>query len=157
MFKMFGRAWRREEKLWKVFWLLGFVFPVVYWMILGVVAGVAGGGIAFILFVGSGFLSVLYLIYWIVIVWRCRKNASGEHWGYIALIYIIVGPCMILPGLLVGGVLVAGDLVAAAEIRVACQQQYEQLVSQGALTVDQKEQFLDECKQATLAKHNEAE
>ena len=157
MFKMFGRAWRREEKLWKVFWLLGFVFPLLYWLRIGIVCTVLEWKLSVPVFGISVILNILYFPYWIILIWKCRKNASGEHWGYIALVYILLFHLTMLPGTLIGMVLVGGDLIAMAEIGQSCGFQSHQLIQQGQLNTEQEAEFIEQCKQAALAKHNEAE
>lgn len=91
-------AWRGEAKLWKIFWL-GILLPQIVAMIVGFVvgfmaasSGVAPGNRAPLNGVinSVGWFLTLAVYYWLlfVAVYRCRRNASGEAWGYIAMLVI---------------------------------------------------------------------
>lgn len=110
------RAWKGEEKLWKVFWLYG----VVGGFLLNFVVGLAiGKGMV-------GFLVQLPYAIWIMVSeWRCAWNASAKFWGVIVRILVVFGVigyillAVMTAGLFaifgVGGASAMGGMQACAE------------------------------------------
>lgn len=88
----FVRAWNGEEKLWKVWWLVG--SPI---FILGALLSVwfedltiVGTPLARLL--PLGFLSVLVAyIAWCNMAWSCAKNVGSNVWTVFAKILIVLG------------------------------------------------------------------
>lgn len=111
------RAWRGEEKLWKVFWLYNVLGGLLLNVFVYVIASVAFG----LLIVGVIFW-LAYLVWVLVSIWRCAFNVNAKFWGYLARIYIIMGPVLVILGLLVGGILAGQDLIKSAEERKICLQ-----------------------------------
>jgi hypothetical protein len=81
------RCWHGEERLWKIFWLVGagttaanwamsyagtqYKVPIIWWIILLV-------------------LGVLVEVWWIVSVWRCSKNANKKIWSLLSKSVIVI-------------------------------------------------------------------
>lgn len=81
------RAWSGEERLWKVFWIYGFVFNLIL-AIIGVVIGLFLGP------VGTKAFSVITFAYFVFIAvseWRCAFNANWRGWGYVVRVLVILG------------------------------------------------------------------
>lgn len=80
------RAWRGEERLWKVFWIYGFLGSIGLGIALSIVSAVLGSISAVLGLVGSiayiG-VSIIYTIWLWVSQWRCAFNADWRIWGYI--------------------------------------------------------------------------
>jgi hypothetical protein len=103
------RAWRGEEKLWKVFWiwwLLTVVVLIVILVLLIPVAAVAffpmlppfvgllGLFLMIPTFVSVLFIIILPYIVWVCVsVWRCAWNAKLRIWGYLSRVIVIL-PCL---------------------------------------------------------------
>lgn len=81
------RAWRGEEKLWKVFWIYGFVIPYAFVSI-----------VVFISWHKFSYEEALkinkvinyslnpYLFFWGICVWRCADNVKKKIWETLAII-----------------------------------------------------------------------
>lgn len=86
------RAWKGEEKLWKVFWLLGYGIPVLL--------AVSIMGLAFS--VGNGELTIervkpmlfhvmsFYYVVWVICVFKCAKNVNEASWGIAAKLWSVL-------------------------------------------------------------------
>lgn len=108
-----GRSWHGAERLWKVYWLYGFLGSLVLQIIIAVLGMVAKP----LVMLGVVFY-IVFIIWYFVAVWRCAWNCGWQGWGYIVRILVVAALAMI-PVMLVGGVLVGQDLVKAAECRKA--------------------------------------
>lgn len=89
------RAWRGEERLWKVYWIYGFVGGVVY-SILSFVLGMLSLGILLIP------LMLFFLVYfvWVTVAqWRCAFNANSRVWGILVRILIVISIVPVVGGL----------------------------------------------------------
>jgi hypothetical protein len=109
-------AWRGEERLWKVYWVYGFLLSIglkiAYF--LGFMAA-AMVGINFVFTPAAILFYFIYIVWLMVSEWRCAFNADWRIWGYIVRFFILLLPL----GLIIGGVLVGQDLIHAAECRKA--------------------------------------
>lgn len=77
------RAWRGEEKLWKIFWIFGVAFGFAYNYLLSLFSG----GAVFWALVA---LFIVYDIWLSVALWRCAFNSGLKIWGYIARIIAVI-------------------------------------------------------------------
>jgi hypothetical protein len=84
-----ARAWWGEERLWKVWWLLG--LPLGIATRIFNVAGIKylEGNPALIVVGWAIFLAAYFA--WCGIVWRCAPNVQNMLWKYIARIIIVIG------------------------------------------------------------------
>ena len=99
-------AWNGKEKLWKVFWLAG-VLGGLALNILGKILTALLGPFGLII----ALISVPYIIWYFVAIWRCAFNADWRGWGYIARIYLLL-PLIAIP-LVIGGIYLAAVSVTA--------------------------------------------
>ncbi|BEH27446.1 Uncharacterised protein [Burkholderia pseudomallei] len=85
---MLKRAWRGEERLWKVWWLLGMPLNLI-----GVAAAewFQSGGLSPALILGLFTIySALYFA-WCNAVWGCSKNVDNRLWMYVARVLVVLG------------------------------------------------------------------
>tara|TARA_B100001123_G_scaffold432524_1_gene555729 strand:- start:594 stop:965 length:372 start_codon:yes stop_codon:yes gene_type:complete len=83
--------WNGNEKLWKAFWLMGFVFQIIIFYSL-----------IFILYIGLFFgltwsikitifiVSNLYTIWILVSIWNCAYNVKNKIWGDISRVIVVL-------------------------------------------------------------------
>lgn len=79
------RAWRGEEKLWKVYWVYGIFIPWIAYLVL-----VYGPWQLYkkpiITYAHFEAIDYIYSLLWIVALWRCAPNANEESWMMLARI-----------------------------------------------------------------------
>jgi hypothetical protein len=88
-----GRAWRGEERLWKVWWLLGLVLGVLGMLLRqALVEGVPTQEAlaSFMPMLAASALFAPYLV-WCKMAWSCANNVDWKYWGIIAKILIALG------------------------------------------------------------------
>jgi hypothetical protein len=84
-----ARAWWGEERLWKVWWLLGFPLSLASNSFnTAAIYHLIGNPLIFL-----GGWAVLLMAYftWLAIAWRCAPNVKNQAWKYIARIVIVLG------------------------------------------------------------------
>ena len=83
--------WNGEQKLWKAFWLMGFVFQflflyfLLFLLYLGLLIGLTWS-IKVTIFI----ISNIYQIWILVSVWNCAYNVKNKNWGYVARIIVVL-------------------------------------------------------------------
>ncbi len=115
------RYWRGEEKLWKAYWLFGFLGSGIFGSALGfgmgmglfvflpaigrspITLGVNLGmfhfiftqsferGLPIFLDLGVLVLAAVYTIWVVVSIWNCAWNVRWEGWGVIARGLVVIG------------------------------------------------------------------
>ena len=83
--------WNGEQKLWKAFWLMGFVFQILflYFLLLLLYVGVLIGltlSIKITIFI----ISNIYQIWILVSVWNCAYNVKNKNWGHVSRVIVIL-------------------------------------------------------------------
>ena len=83
--------WNGEQKLWKAFWLMGFVFQILflYFLLVLLYFGVLIG-LTWSIKVTIFLLSNIYQIWILVSIWNCSNNVKKEIWGFIARVIVIL-------------------------------------------------------------------
>ena len=88
--------WDGEQKLWKAFWLLGFIFQILFFYFL-----------LFLLYVGmllkltwsikiSVFLLSNISTVWILVsIWNCAYNVKNKIWGNISRVIVVLNVILI--------------------------------------------------------------
>ena len=88
--------WDGEQKLWKAFWLLGFVFQILFFYFL-----------LFLLYVGMllkltwsikitvFLLSNIYTVWILVSIWNCAYNVKNKIWGNISRVIVVLNVILI--------------------------------------------------------------
>ncbi|MDR5799590.1 hypothetical protein [Caballeronia sp. LZ001] len=96
---MLPRAWRGEERFWKVLWLLGLPLHLAWWALYLYLLSSGLAPETFLLLTiwfwpGTLALfaagSVLYLA-WCAVAWRCSGNVDNRFWTILARVLIGVG------------------------------------------------------------------
>jgi hypothetical protein len=89
MIQSFKLAFIGQEKLWKVFWMWGFVgsFAISFLLFLLMMLSemVSLGSIGRI---AVSLIFVAYFIWLAVAIWRCAFNAHWKIWGYVARAFL---------------------------------------------------------------------
>lgn len=106
------KAWRGQERLWKVFW----IYNVLVGIVINLVASFLESADVVIHGVWLLF-SLVYTVWILVSEWRCAFNVDWKFWGYVIRVLIVSIPVLLVLGFVVGGVLVGKDLIVAAECR----------------------------------------
>jgi len=88
--------WNGEQKLWKAFWLLGFIFQILFFYFL-----------LFLLYVGMllkltwsikitvFLLSNIYTVWILVSIWNCAYNVKDKIWGDISRVIVVLNVILI--------------------------------------------------------------
>ena len=105
--------WNGKQKLWKAFWVMGFVFQILFFyfllflLSLGLLIGLTWS-IKIIIFL----ISNIYTIWLLVSIWNCSKNVKNQihiqlfrkvwggfkiknAWGFIARVIVILNVIII--------------------------------------------------------------
>ena len=83
--------WNGKQKLWKAFWLMGFVFQILlfyflsFLLYLGLLIGLTWS-IKITIFL----LSNIYTIWILVSIWRCAYNVKNKIWGNLSRVIVIL-------------------------------------------------------------------
>ena len=88
--------WNGERKLWKAFWVMGFVFQILFFYFL-----------LFLLYVGMllkltwsikitvFLLSNIYTVWILVSIWNCAYNVKNKIWGNISRVIVVLNVILI--------------------------------------------------------------
>jgi hypothetical protein len=109
---MLLKAWRGQERLWKVWWLLGVPLHVVWWTLYIDLwlSGLAPESFLLITVWVWPVLRALLIAYaalylaWCFVAWRCAGNAGRRIWSIAARVLIGVGlgsfaiECLLISG-----------------------------------------------------------
>jgi hypothetical protein len=112
----FKRAWRGEERLWKVFWLYSVLGPIVAYLAL-IVVPLETKNIVIVSY--SYFFALLAVFNSMLVVplWRCAANTSWWLWTRLARIEVLLLIVQILVFVFSGGV---SDLSGRERASEAC-------------------------------------
>ena len=89
--------WNGEQKLWKAFWLMGFVFQILFLNFLLVLLyfGVLIG-LTWSIKVTIFLLSNIYQIWILVSIWNCAYNVRNKTWGHLSRSIVILNVIFII-------------------------------------------------------------
>lgn len=132
------RAWRGEEKLWKTYWILGWVCLSAFGIVVEILSKIVP------LLGILGILSLPYTIMWMISCWRCAWNCAWKGWGYIVRGLILFVVLVIPVGIIAGGVKVGRELIRQAECKKEFQAKAQQ---QGVSWYQYKDMHADEFNQ----------
>ena len=88
--------WNGERKLWKAFWVMGFVFQILFFyfllflLYLGLLIGLTWS-IKIIIFL----ISNIYTIWILVSIWNCAYNVKNKIWGNISRLIVVLNVILI--------------------------------------------------------------
>jgi len=83
--------WNGEQKLWKAFWIMGFVFQILFFYFLlflsyiGFLFGLTWS-IKVIIFL----ISNIYTIWILVSIWNCAYNVKNKIWGDLSRVIVVL-------------------------------------------------------------------
>jgi len=83
--------WNGERKLWKAFWIMGFVFQILFFYFLlflsyiGFLFGLTWS-IKVIIFL----ISNIYTIWILVSIWNCAYNVKNKIWGDLSRVMVVL-------------------------------------------------------------------
>jgi len=83
--------WNGERKLWKAFWIMGFVFQILFFYFLlflsyiGFLFGLTWS-IKVIIFL----ISNIYTIWILVSIWNCAYNVKNKIWGDLSKVIVVL-------------------------------------------------------------------
>ena len=74
--------WNGKQKLWKAFWLMGFVFQILFFFFLSLflVIGLALG-LTWSIKIFNFLVSNIYTIWILVSIWNCAYNVKKKNLG----------------------------------------------------------------------------
>ena len=83
--------WNGKQKLWKAFWLIGFILQFVLIIFFGIfnLIGIALGltwSIKFIIFL----INIIYTIWVLVSIWNCAYNVKNKIWGDLSRVIVVL-------------------------------------------------------------------
>ena len=89
--------WDGEQKLWKAFWLMGFVFQILflYFLLVLLYFGVLIG-LTWSIKVTIFLLSNIYQIWILVSIWNCAYNVRNKTWGHLSRSIVILNVIFII-------------------------------------------------------------
>ena len=83
--------WNGKQKLWKAFWVMGFVFQILFFyfllflLYLGSLIGLTWS-IKIIVFL----ISNIYTIWILVSIWNCAYNVKNKIWGNLSRVIVVL-------------------------------------------------------------------
>ena len=83
--------WNGERKLWKAFWIMGFIFQILFFYFLlflsyfGFLFGLTWS-IKVIIFL----ISNIYTIWILVSIWNCAYNVKNKIWGDLSRVIVVL-------------------------------------------------------------------
>ena len=83
--------WNGKQKLWKAFWLIGFVLQFVLIIFFGIfnLIGIALGltwSLKIIIFL----INIIYTIWVLVSIWNCAYNVKNKIWGDLSRVIVVL-------------------------------------------------------------------
>ena len=89
--------WNGDQKLWKAFWLMGFVFQIVflYFLLVLLYFGTLIG-LTWSIKVTIFLLSNIYQIWILVSIWNCAYNVRNKTWGHLSRSIVILNVIFII-------------------------------------------------------------
>ncbi len=129
-----SKAWRGEERLWKVFWIYGVIGTIVLLVLLSIVNSIFGSTIAIV----YALIIVAYTLWLTVAEWRCAFQTDWKIWGYVVRILIVLNLIGLVSGIIFGVIFGSSDMMKKAE----CRKKAREYVEQGGT---EKEKFMAEC------------
>jgi hypothetical protein len=121
------RAWRGEERLWKVFWIYGFLLAGGISTVAEIIK-ITLGVKAYLFF---WIPRVFYFIWLAVAEWRCAFNASTQFWGYLIRIGVVMS-LLAAPLVMVGGMAFFALLLKTAQ----CSEDLDEYVAKGGKDIE---------------------
>ena len=96
--------WNGKQKLWKAFWIMGFVFQIlIFYFLLFLLYIGLHIGLTWSIKITTFLISNIYTIWILVSIWNCAYNVKNKIWGNLSRIIVVLN--VILLFLIYTGVL----------------------------------------------------
>lgn len=86
------RAWKGQEKLWKVFWLYGFLGVILLNIVLSILTSALGSMGSIV----AAVITLTFALWNLVSCWRCAWNVGAKFWGVIVRILVVISAIVYL-------------------------------------------------------------
>lgn len=83
--------WNGERKLWKAFWIMGFVFQILFFYFLLFLSYIGFlFGLTWSIKVTVFLISNIYTIWILVSIWNCAYNVKNKIWGDLSRVIVVL-------------------------------------------------------------------
>ena len=88
--------WNGEQKLWKAFWIMGFVFQILFFYFLLFLSYIGFlFGLTWSIKVTVFLISNIYTIWILVSIWNCAYNVKNKIWGDLSRVIVVLNVILI--------------------------------------------------------------
>ena len=83
--------WKGEKKLWKAFWVMGFVFQIlIFYFLLFLLYIGQLIGLTWSIKITVFLISNIYTIWILVSIWNCAYNVKKKIWGDLSRVIVVL-------------------------------------------------------------------
>ena len=83
--------WKGEKKLWKAFWVMGFVFQIlIFYFLLFLLYIGQFIGLTWSIKITVFLISNIYTIWILVSIWNCAYNVKKKIWGDLSRVLVVL-------------------------------------------------------------------
>ena len=83
--------WKGEKKLWKAFWVMGFVFQIlIFYFLLFLLYVGQFIGLTWSIKITVFLISNIYTIWILVSIWNCAYNVKYKFWGALSRVIVVL-------------------------------------------------------------------
>ena len=83
--------WNGEQKLWKAFWIMGFVFQILFFYFLLFLSYIGFlFGLTWSIKITTFLISNIYTIWILVSIWNCAYNVKNKIWGDLSRVMVVL-------------------------------------------------------------------
>ena len=89
--------WNGKQKLWKAFWLMGFVFQILFFFFLSLILVIGLAlGLTWSIKIFIFLVSNIYTIWILVSIWNCAYNVKKKIWGDLSILLVIINTIFLI-------------------------------------------------------------
>ncbi len=83
--------WKGKQKLWKAFWVMGFVFQIlIFYFLLFLLYIGQLIGLTWSIKITIFLISNIYTIWILVSIWNCAYNVKKKIWGDLSRVIVVL-------------------------------------------------------------------
>ena len=83
--------WNGKQKLWKAFWIMGFVFQIlIFYFLLFLLYIGLHIGLTWSIKITTFLISNIYTIWILVSIWNCAYNVKNKIWGNLSRVIVVL-------------------------------------------------------------------
>ena len=83
--------WKGEKKLWKAFWVMGFIFQIlIFYFLLFLLYIGQFIGLTWSIKITIFLISNIYTIWILVSIWNCAYNVKKKIWGDLSRVIVVL-------------------------------------------------------------------